>query len=173
VSSTSKSKDVWGTKTSTNKATTKSKTPVVKKTTSKKSVYTPKKSTTFKTKSSAKADFKKKSASKYTSTYATKPTTRPSYIPNTYSTGGTSYNINYNSRYGGYGYMHLGTWMMYDMMSDAIMMDTMMRNDGYAYDGMPGYTPRVRRSTNIFDVVIWLVVFGIIGGVVVLIIKKN
>jgi hypothetical protein len=56
----------------------------------------------------------------------------------TTTVGGSNVNVSYNSQYGGYGYMHptLGTWMMYDMISDAAMMSTMMRNDGY-YVGQP------------------------------------
>ena len=92
----------------------------------------------FTSKDAAVADFKAKSAAKYTSTYKTEPATRPTHIPMTTTVGGSNVNVSYNSQYGGYGYMHptLGTWMMYDMISDAAMMSTMMRNDGY-YVGQP------------------------------------
>lgn len=50
--------------------------------------------------------------------------------------------VTYNAGYGGYGYMHptLGTWMMYDMMSDAVMMSAVMRNDGYHVGPAPVHT---------------------------------
>jgi len=81
---------------------------------------------------SARADFKKKNAKKYTSSYKTKPATRPSHIPATTSVNGANVNINYNVGMGGYGYMGIGgQWMAYSMMSDVIMMDRMMHRSGY------------------------------------------
>ena len=73
---------------------------------------------------------------KYTSSYATKPTTRPGHIPPTYrGSGGTTYNISYNQGYGGYGYMgSLGTWIVYNAMADAAMgsyYDRQMMSAGY------------------------------------------
>jgi len=80
----------------------------------------------------ARSDFKKKNAGKYSSKYAKKPSTRPSHIPRSTMVNGVSVNIGYNAGFGGYGYMSpLGTWMMYDMMTDAIMMDRMMSQQGY------------------------------------------
>jgi len=81
---------------------------------------------------SARADFKKKNAGKYTSSYKTKPATRPAHVPQTTMVGGRSVNISYNVGFGGYGHMGpSGSWMMYNMMSDMIMMDTMMNRTGY------------------------------------------
>lgn len=87
---------------------------------------------------SASSDFKNKYASKYTNKFDKEPATRPSYIPQSTNVGGQNVNITYNSTHGGYGYMHptLGTWIMYDMMSDAVMMSSMMRHEGY-YVGAP------------------------------------
>jgi hypothetical protein len=87
----------------------------------------------FQTPQAAAADFKAKSASKYTNNYKTEPTSRPSHIPPATTVGGKTVNVTYNAGLGGYGYMHptLGTWMLYDMMSDAVMVNSMMRRDGY------------------------------------------
>ena len=93
----------------------------------------------------ARADFKKKYAKQYTSTYKTKPATRPAHIPQTYrAPGGTTYNISYNPGYGGYGYMGPSGWMMYDMMTDMVMMDAMMNRQGYFIAGEHGAVVPIR-----------------------------
>ncbi len=100
--------------------------------------------------------------SKYTSKYSSKPATRPSHVPSTTQVGGKTVNITYNQAGGGYGYMNaLGTFMMYDMMSDALMRDRMMTNNGYLYAGHPNLV--VARSG--FSMV-WLLL-GLVGVVVV------
>lgn len=99
--------------------------------------------TAFKTKSAAQADFKQKYATQYTSKYTSEPTTRPSHIPQTYkTTDGKTVNITYNQNSGGYGYWSgggpgIGTFLMYDMMTDAIMMDAMMSQHHYHVGGPP------------------------------------
>jgi hypothetical protein len=97
--------------------------------------------TAFKTRKAASADFKKKNASKYTSTYASKPSTRPGHIPQTTMVGGKSTTIIYNQSGGGYGYMNaLGTFMLYDAMSDMAMRpyyNQQMASAGYAYGPRP------------------------------------
>lgn len=87
----------------------------------------------FSSKADATAAFKKDNAGKFSSKYDKEPATRPSHIPQSTKVGNQNVNINYNSTYGGYGYMHptLGTWIMYDMMSDAVMMSAMMHSHGY------------------------------------------
>jgi len=74
---------------------------------------------------------------KYTSSYASKPVTRPSHVPtSTRGPNGTSYNVTYNQSHGGYGYTNaLGAYIMYDMMSDSIMRNRMMSRSGYSYIG--------------------------------------
>lgn len=165
---TSSSKSTWSTG---NKATNVKPVTTGKSTTTQKSsVYTnpTKKGQTFQSKSEATTAFKKNNATKYSSKYATEPTTRPTHIPQTYSTGGVSYNINYNAGYGGYGYFDaLGTWIMYDMMMDTMMMNRMMVADGYhvANAGAPGYRDvPVRRSSGwvAFFIVIFIVAFAIV-----------
>ncbi len=114
--------------------------------------------------------------SKYTSKYASKPATRPSHVPQTTQVGGKTVNITYNQAGGGYGYMNaLGMFMMYDMMSDAIMRNRMMTHNGYLYAGHPavaGTTVIHTRSSG--TILIW-VLFGIIALVVIvaIVLKKK
>lgn len=85
-----------------------------------------------KDRNSAREAFKKQNAAKYTSKYTTQPATRPAHIPQTTLVGGVSYNVSYNTGFGGYGYYGPGgAWMMYDMMTDLVMMDMMMNRTGY------------------------------------------
>ncbi|HEV7406259.1 MAG TPA: hypothetical protein VGO11_25145 [Chthoniobacteraceae bacterium] len=78
-------------------------------------------------------DFQQKHAAEYQSTFPTQPNTRPSYIPQTTSVGGNNYTVIYNQSYGGYGYYMGGNWMAYNVLSDAIMMDSLMNRHNYAY----------------------------------------
>ena len=96
---------------------------------------------TFNTKESAIADFKATKASSYKSTFTSEPTTRPSYIPTTYRSGNTNHTVIYNQSYGGYGYWSgggpgLGTFMLYDLLQDQMMLNTVMSRDNY-YVGPP------------------------------------
>ena len=104
--------------------------------------------TSYKTRGEASSAFKTKMAnqkradgnSTYSSKYATQPGSRPGHIPQSCKSGGNTYNISYNTQYGGYGYMGMGgTWMMYDAMADAAMMGMLMRNQGYYYGAAPRY----------------------------------
>lgn len=95
----------------------------------------------FTTRESAVADFKAKNANAFTNKFKTEPSSRPSYIPTNYNTGGKSYSIVYNKNAGGYGYWNgggpgLGTWIMYDTFSDMAMMNTLMSRQNY-YIGQP------------------------------------
>lgn len=114
--------------------------------------------TAYTSKASATQAFKTKHASQYKSKYDTKPATRPDHIPQSTTVGGKSYNVTYNQQYGGYGYMGpSGSWIMYDMMTDAIMMDTMMRRQNYYYD-RPGAVTYVSTGGGGR----WLMWFGLI-----------
>ena len=123
--------------------------------------------TTFKTRKAATADYKKKNAAKYTSTYTTKPAARPGHIPKTYASGGTMYNISYNSGYGGYGYMGpLGAWIVYDAMADVAMAsyyNRQMAQAGYYYGAPPVYG---MRTGTIMGIVAGIVLIFVIGAVV-------
>ena len=115
--------------------------------------------TTFKTRESAIADFKAKKGSTYTSKYVTEPTTRPRHIPQQYQEGGQSYNITYNSGYGGYGYMNtLGTFMLYDIMTDNANLNRTMTRDNYYV----GLAPRSPWTTFWFS----LLTIALIGGII-------
>lgn len=149
----------WGSKkTTTNKSTfgSSSRTSSAKKTTATRSpaqqkAYNKAKSSgkAYTSKSEALSAFKTKNAEatkaggKYTSQYKTKPETRPEHIPQTYKAqNGTTYNITYNQNSGGYGYWNgggpgLGTFIMYDVMSDAIILNHLMSKQGYYYDQPP------------------------------------
>lgn len=132
--------------------------------------------TLFKSKSAAVSDFKSKYASKYSNKFTSQPTTRPEYIPQTYRSGGHTYNITYNQGHGGYGYWSgggpgLGTWMMYDMMSDAIMMNAMMNHQGYYVQSPVVDAPVVVESSGhffttlvgIFVLILIFIVIVIVG----------
>lgn len=103
-----------------------------------------------------------------TSKYSFEPSQRPSHIPTTYAdSSGTRRDVVYNQANGGYGYYSgggpgLGTFMMYDALSDAAMMNTMMSRQNY-YVGPP---PQVGWSGGkIFMVVLGscLGLFALIG----------
>lgn len=83
------------------------------------------------TRKEARADFNKKNKGKYPSKYSKKPATRPDHIPKTVQVNGTTVNINYNSGYGGYGYMSAGIWIG----SDIAVSNMMMMRQGYFIAG--------------------------------------
>lgn len=100
----------------------------------------------FESRSSARTAFKndKANAQKYTSKYASEPKTRPEHIPQTYkdSKTGNTYNVTYNQDRGGYGYWGgggpgLGTFIMYDVMTDLVVMDALMSRQGYHVGAAP------------------------------------
>jgi hypothetical protein len=128
--------------------------------------------TVFKTRESAVADFKAKKATTYTSKFATEPTKRPDHIPQTYKANGTSYNITYNQNVGGYGYWNgggpgLGTFMLYDALSDAVMMNTLMDRDHYYVGDAPTVVSHSNTGSTFLTVMLWIVgitpLFIIIG----------
>jgi len=95
----------------------------------------------FTTRESAVADFKAKNANTFTNKFTSEPAKRPSYIPNVYRSNGQTHTVVYDRQYGGYGYWNgggpgLGTWIMYDALSDAAMMNTLMSRQNY-YVGPP------------------------------------
>jgi hypothetical protein len=49
--------------------------------------------------------------------------------------------VRYRPSLGGYGYYNpsLGRWVLYSVMSDALMTNLLMRNNGYYYGSPPGY----------------------------------
>lgn len=120
----------------------------------------------FTTRESALADFKVKEATKYSSRYTQEPTQRPAFIPKTYNNQA----VIYNQAGGGYGYYTgggpgLGTFMLYDLASDAIMMDTMMRRSDNYYVGTPppAMVPQYHNSLSTFA---WIMI--IFSGCIIL-----
>ncbi len=114
------------------------------------------------TKSQSTSKFKNDAAmkKKYTSSYATKPATRPTHIPSTYASGGNTYNINYNSGQGGYGYMNGGSWIAYSYMSmaTASMMTNSMNSNSYYHQGHPAMgTTIVHSGGSGIMIFVWVV----------------
>ena len=127
--------------------------------------------TSFKSKNAAVSGFKSndKMKQQYTSKYTSRPSSRPSHIPSTYNRGGNTYNVNYNAGYGGYGYMHGGSWMAYDFMTMASvgMMSSAMHSHNYYHDTSPVVATRVRNGGSGMGMVV-LAIFGIVALVVVI-----
>ena len=96
--------------------------------------------TTFQNRSQAESAFRQRNAGQFPSRYATQPSTRPSHIPQSTRVDGRNVNVTYNAGLGGYGYLHptLGTWILYNAMTDAAMMSILMSRGGYYYGGAPG-----------------------------------
>lgn len=128
--------------------------------------------THFNNRNEATAAFKKSKGAEISANYPTKfsskPATRPDYIPQSTSVGGNTYNISYNDRYGGYGYMDaLGTFMLYDMMTDQMFMNQQMRNYGYAYGPPPA------RASSGFALIGTLIAVLVIGGIIVVVVVSS
>lgn len=133
---------------------------------------------TFQTREAAVNDFKATKASSYTSRYATEPSTRPQYIPPSYrSNDGHTYNITYNQGGGGYGYYNpLGAFILYDIASDAIMMNAMMDRDHYYVGNAPtpvANTTYVQRESSTGFVLICGLVVLLVGGAIVFAISRS
>ena len=96
--------------------------------------------TTFQNRSQAESAFRQRNAGQFPSRYATQPSTRPNHIPQSTRVDGRNVNVTYNAGLGGYGYLHptLGTWILYNAMTDAAMMSILMSRGGYYYGGAPG-----------------------------------
>ena len=127
--------------------------------------------TAFKTRESAVADFKAKNAEKYTSSYKTEPATRPTYIPQSYSSGGRSYNIIYNPGYG-YGYWNgggpgLGTFLLYSALEDIAMRDRLMAQNNYYVGEPPVYVQPHGVGYWIFSTLLGFIILAIFIGVFV------
>ncbi len=85
--------------------------------------------------------FQQQYAPKYTSTFSSEPASRPSYIPQSTVVNGNTYNIYYDQSHGGYGYWSNGAWTAYSVMRDAVMLNALMHQHNYYYDGAPYAAP--------------------------------
>ena len=134
--------------------------------------------TAFKSKSAAQADFKKKHAAEYKSTYPAKPTTRPTHIPQSTNVGGVTHNVTYNQSHGGYGYTNaLGAYIMYDLMTDSIHRQSMMNHNGYAvhssHGAHHGGTTVVHHNSGGGMLIGVIILVFIIGAVVVVVVIND
>lgn len=170
-SSGSKPSSTWGSSSKSSSSGWGSKTGSLKSSSAKPTVdsatYSRAKAngTVFTSKEAAASAFKSKNASKFPSKFASEPKSRPDYIPQSTTSGGKTYNITYNSGYGGYGYTNsLGAFIMYDAMSDAMMMNSLMTRNNYVYGPAPGMS-----GFGVFILTVFI--FIVILGVIILIMK--
>jgi len=122
------------------------------------------KGTLFASRDEATTSFGRSLGSRYGSTFSSEPSTRPNWIPNSSLIGGRSVNIVYNPALGGYGYLDpiLGTWLLYDAMRDAAMMDRLMAGNGYYWGPPPvyaAYDPGFITVAAVLLVVVMLIAF--------------
>ena len=101
---------------------------------------------------------------KYTSKYTSKPATRPDHIPASTKVGNTTYNVTYNQQHGSYGYMGpSGSWIMYNAMSDAVMLTALMQRNNYVHTHAVTPTATVvHHSTPVSGLTILLTILGIV-----------
>ena len=128
--------------------------------------------TLFSSKTEASQAFKSRYSKDYASTFASEPAVRPSYIPNSAVVGGRDVNIVYNPGLGGYGYLHpgLGTWMLFDALADAAMLDHAMSNRGYYWGGAPVY---VSHGPGFFSLAFGVLAFLIIASALVRVVRRR
>ena len=120
--------------------------------------------TAYASREQAVDSFKTKYAKEFTTKFQEEPKARPAYIPPTYtpSSNSPSHTVVYNQRYGGYGYWdgggpNLGTFILYDALTDAAVTSNLMTQKGYYY-GPPPPAGHV------------LVVLGVVFGIIVLVV---
>jgi len=169
--SANKSSDWGSNKKSSGTRTKMTKQEAAKKTAAEKALHDKAKQngTHFKSRSEATTSFKQKHQADIDKSYPTKfdnkPTTRPDYIPQTTSVGGTTYNVTYNQQYGGYGYMGPSGWSVFDVMTVALVADAMMTRHNYAYG-----EPRVYQETTGVgtSVIVFTIISGFILGIIII-----
>jgi hypothetical protein len=121
----------------------------------------------FSSKSEALDHFKQSKASTYANKFDKEPTARPSHIPKSTTVDGKSYNVTYNTQYGGYGYMGpSGSWIMYDTMRDMAMLSMLMHHDPVYVSAVPGGAV-VHSSGNVFGIIFTIIALVILGVVVI------
>ncbi len=89
--------------------------------------------TVFNSRGDAQRAFERDNASKFPSTFSREPSSRPGYIPQTTTVDGRNYDVTFNPRYGGYGYMQNGSWVAYSALRDITMLSLLMRQNSYVY----------------------------------------
>jgi len=106
--------------------------------------------TVYNSREEAVSAFRTKHANDYKTTFSSEPSKRPDYIPGMTQIGGRDVPVQYDSRYGGYGYYDNGRWHAYEVFRDMAMLGLLMRNDHYVYGpspyggypGQPYYPPQ-------------------------------
>lgn len=93
----------------------------------------------FQSRDQAVNKWKTENAGKFENKFTTPPAKKPDYIPNTYSSPtGYSAPVSYNQQYGGYGYMDaLGTFILWDAMTDIAFQNNHMNQSGYYVGNAP------------------------------------
>lgn len=91
--------------------------------------------TIFNSRADAERAFERDYANRFPSTFPREPNTRPSHIPQSTTVDGRSYDVTYNPRYRGYGYMRDGGWVAYNTFRDVALLSMLMGQHGYVYGG--------------------------------------
>lgn len=127
--------------------------------------------TLFQSRAAAAEAFRGKYAQNYTSSFASEPASRPSYIPSTAFVGGRTVNIVYSPTLGGYGYYHpsLGRWILYDALADSVL-DQVMYDRGYYWGSAPVY---VSHGFGFLRLAFWILVILAIIAVIGKISARN
>ena len=124
------------------------------------------------------SDFKQKNASKYPTTFATPPSTRPNYIPPSTNYNGRNRDIQYNPQTRSYGFFDdLGKFMIYDAISDLALNQFKTEEKVYIQtseqlkkeEQIAKVSEEENHNTAIFAV--WLFIFGLL--VLAFVIFKN
>ncbi|MCH2205698.1 MAG: hypothetical protein MK132_07495 [Lentisphaerales bacterium] len=135
---------------------------------------------TYSSRSEAVRSFEKANKEKYTSTYKTKPGTRPSHIPQQTTYNNRPYNVDYNPTFGGYGHFGpSGAWIAYSVFRDAAMMSMLMRSQNYHYTSPMtssghhnSHYVQQRRGSSIGSIIGFMFFMGIIT-VSIFVIRQN
>lgn len=127
--------------------------------------------TVYTSREQATDSFKTKYAKEFTTKFQEEPKARPTYIPPSYSptSNSPSYTVVYNQRYGGYGYWNgggpnLGTFVLYDALTDAAVTSNLMAQKGYYYGPPPPASHIMIVFGVIFGIIIVVVVIGAVAA---------
>lgn len=115
------------------------------------------------------SDFKQKNASKYPTTFATPPSTRPNYIPPSTTYNGRNRDVQYNPQTRSYGFFDdFGKFMVYDAITDLALNQFKTEEKVYIQtseqlkkeETIAKVSEEENHNTVIF--VVWLFIFGLL-----------
>lgn len=115
------------------------------------------------------SDFKQKNASKYPTTFATPPSTRPNYIPPSTNYNGRNRDVQYNPQTRSYGFFDdFGKFMVYDAITDLALNQFKTEEKVYIQtseqlkkeETIAKVNEEENHNTIIF--VVWLFIFGLL-----------